>query len=42
MPTWMKLFEREYDECMETGHKDFRCFLSSEPPKNDPFADIIP
>lgn len=41
MPKWMKVFEREYDEVMATSHKDFRCFLSSEPPK-DPFADIIP
>jgi len=32
MPDWMKDLERELDETTPTAHKDFRCFLSSEPP----------
>lgn len=41
MTEWMKDLERELDETMPITHKDFRCFLSSEPPGPSQ-GDIIP
>jgi dynein heavy chain len=33
MISWMKVFERSFEEVIEEGpHEDFRCFISSEPP----------
>jgi len=42
MQTWMKTFERNFEIVVEDGaHKDFRCFVSSEPPPM-PMMEIIP
>jgi len=41
MPEWMKDLERQLDEIGPTAHKDYRCFLSSEPPGPSQ-GDIIP
>lgn len=33
MQTWMKVFEKNFEEVVEDDpHPDFRCFVSSEPP----------
>jgi dynein heavy chain len=42
MQTWMKSFERNLEIVLEEDpHKDFRCFVSSEPP-GLPHMEIIP
>lgn len=42
MTDWMKIFERELEiVCDSECHKDFRCFISSEPP-GLPDMEIIP
>lgn len=42
MQTWMKSFERSFEQVVDEGpHPDFRCFVSSEPP-GLPHMEIIP
>jgi len=42
MQAWMKVFEKNFEEVVDDGpHKDFRCFVSSEPPPL-PSMEIIP
>jgi len=42
MQAWMKVFERNFEICIEEGaHEAFRCFVSSEPPPL-PYMEIIP
>lgn len=42
MQTWMKVFERAFEEVVDSDpHPDFRCFVSSEPP-GLPHQEIIP
>jgi len=42
MQSWMKIFERNFEIVLENDpHKDFRCFVSSEPPPL-PYMEIIP
>jgi len=42
MQTWMKSFEKNFEEVVDDGpHPDFRCFISSEPP-GLPLMEIIP
>merc|ERR1711871_1064417 len=32
MSSWLPSLERKLEICAETGHDDFRCFISAEPP----------
>lgn len=32
MQSWLKIFERKFEEYAATAHNNFRCFVSSEPP----------
>ena len=42
MQTWMKSFERSFEQVVDEGpHPEFRCFISSEPP-GLPHMEIIP
>jgi dynein heavy chain, axonemal len=42
MQSWMKVFEKSFEEVVEeVPHPDFRCFISSEPP-GLPQMEIIP
>jgi len=41
MQRWLPKLEKLLEVCAETGHSDFRCFLSAEPPL-DPRARTMP
>ncbi|CBZ52837.1 GA26239, related [Neospora caninum Liverpool] len=41
MQDWLKILQRTLEQVAETGHKDFRCVISSEPPPL-PDMKIIP
>ncbi|MCQ2818153.1 MAG: hypothetical protein MJ252_12880, partial [archaeon] len=41
MSKWIKVFENNLERVTQTANKDFRCFISSEPPPL-PTIDIIP
>ena len=41
MAKWIKRFENDLERVSQDAHKDFRCFISSEPPPL-PWMDIIP
>lgn len=41
MQAWLPRLEKLLESCAETGHSDFRCFLSAEPPQ-DPSAHTMP
>jgi hypothetical protein len=42
MQSWMKVFEKNFEEVVDEGpHPEFRCFISSEPPPLS-YMEIIP
>ena len=43
MQNWLKTFERKLEAVSYKAHKDFRCFVSSEPPNIlTPLAKLVP
>lgn len=41
MQSWLPTLEKLLDVCADTGHSEFRCFLSAEPP-HDPLIRTMP